>query len=1102
MLESLLISLLSTGVTKGLKLGRDKFEEATLEREFSEDIDIIATEFNRSLRDEVVAAAETTASIDATELEQRWGGVAEALGDMEAIYFDSEEEAVARISDAIVEELDITTDGGDVEPAIQRAVAESYTDAVDRFHDRVSGTEMASQLGLESAEQLRKELREVQSRLSTLQRRLDQEYYDLYDSSEADRAVDDVTDWFPDIPYYDYRRHPTPTATGHDRLLFTGTKGVGKTRRLVRAIRQRDDYEQLLIPGEGLERASDIDPVAEQLAGDLLLVWDDIHEVSRRRDTWLFQAVVERLADLVTEQGYSLAVVATAREDSLPELPGHLDDPEGFWQPFHREQVPSLAEATAEHGFVIEHLCDHYGVDIDRIEATTEAMSRLQEGRYDPEFLYLVAAYQSEFDDPIPESDLPVESTRIWSHRYDEVRDRSTEQRLVIDAIATLTALDIEPYYPLVEGLYREVYGQDAIQDRFRPHVETLVEQGWFTLEHDADAASGAPGLPQEDATLQRAAIRLPTQQQVAPDPSRRVLEAVSEFLRTRAEEYLPDTAAGGRIPTLDVIDGQLPFEYDPSLPIWYHHRYLQYLLGAAPDLYDELAPAHIEAMADVATDPARIRAIYGRQLWHRGQYETAETYLRPVVESSTADEYPTAFGLYGITRWVDERDSRGIVHIREAVKPEQLDDPRRPHTLEVNVHLHCGDILRQGDEYDDALAVYRQAQHLNTDDDPIVEAKIGATLAALDRASEARERFEDALRRHPTSVPLHREYGQFLCQKAAYEEAIPHLETAADEATEPTQLYYLLAEAYEGTGDLQQAADWFERARQEEAELADGRASYVRFLLEQDRVDEARTIAEEGLEAPGIPSVPFVEAVADACAANEAPELAVEFLAPVARSAFHADHLDQGGKLTRRILEIAHEHGLEETFDRWADLGMQSAPADSQARGEVLNGTILGEAPDWRADRGDERAMLRTMFADRHIIDGQYSVAIPLLSAVWDDAHQEEEPALDDLYRLNAGPMLAALSVFTDLDVEPAAVASTLDGETHRLRAETRTLLQAAQGESVDRSPEDIAEESDLTHEDITPLASPTERADQYEGDVRQLACAELLHQILWERG
>jgi hypothetical protein len=107
-----------------------------------------------------------------------------------------------------------------------------------------------------------------------------------------------------------------------------------------------------------------------------------------------------------------------------------------------------------------------------------------------------------------------------------------------------------------------------------------------------------------------------------------------------------------------------------------------------------------------------------------------------------------------------------------------------------------------------------------------------------------------------------------------------------------------------------------------------------------------------------------------------------------------------------------------------------------------------------------------------------------------------------EDLYRLNAGPMLAALAVLTDsVEIDPETIAVALDGETHRLRKETRTLLKAVMGEKTDRSPEDMATESDLAHEDIEPIAPPSDRDEQSDGDVRRLACAELLHQVRWQR-
>jgi tetratricopeptide (TPR) repeat protein len=1102
MLETLLINLLSSGVTTGLKIGRDKLEETALQKEFSEDIDIIATQFNRSLKTEVVATAEAIDGLDATQLERRWGGIAESLGDLEAVYFESEEDAVARISDAIVDELELAEDQNGIEPDIQQAVAESYSEAVDEFHDRVSGTELASQLGLESAEVLRDELREVQVRLSDLQKELQQrQYYRLYDQEAAEQAVEMVADWFPNIPYFEYRENSVPTVTGHDRLVFTGIKGVGKTRHLVRTIRERDDYDQVLVPTAGIERASDLDPVADRVEGDLLLVWDDIHEVSRTRETWLFQAAVQRLENIVAERGHSLIVAATAREDALGELPGSLDNPEGFWQTFQRERIPRLSQTDATQGWVIKHLLDYYEVNTSEIRATTEAMQRLQNGRYDAEFLYLVVAYRSEFESPIPERELPVGAHRIWAHRYEGLEDSSSKKRLVLEAVAIVDRLGLDPYYPLVGGVYREVYGQNTIQDRFRPHLEDLLNQGWFDIVLEEDSSS-TDALPESDDTLETTVIQLPKQQRVVPAPPERTLEAVSEFLLTNLDAYLPAVDADGTIQTLDIVDGQMPLTYEPVFPVWCHHQYLQYLSEEAPDLYEAVRAKHIEAMVDTAADPHRIRAIHGRKLWLAGERAAAMEYFQPVVEEGRADTYPTAFGLYGINLWTESGDTKGTDYLYEAVKPQELDTPTRPHTLEVNVYVYCGDHLRRTGDLELALDVYQRARHLGASNDPIVEAKIAKTLAAIGRYEEARNRLEAAIDRHPESVELQGTYGRLLCQKGDYADAIPLLKGAASAAPEPTRLFYLLAEAHEEIGDLSEAEQWFERGRGQQSEHVDGRLSYIRFLLEQDRRETVRDVIEEGLDSPQIRSVSFATAVADTCAANNAPELAIEYLIPPARSAFHADKTMQGAKLTRKILEIAYDHERWGLYDEWHERGLRFTQADSRSRGEVLNGAILREADKWWTDRGSERALVRTAFADRHIIHGQYRTAIPLLTAIWDDAHLTDEIAFENLYRLNAGPMLAALAVLTDsVEVDPEAIAMALDGETHRLRKETRTLLKAVMGENTDRSPEDMVTESDLTHEDVEPIAPPSDRDEQSDGDIRRLACAELLHQVRWQR-
>jgi tetratricopeptide (TPR) repeat protein len=106
------------------------------------------------------------------DLGANWDGVAANLAEIDVV-FESEREAVARITRAIGDGLDLDLGRNpDVEAAVEAAVARTYRDALRTFADNVAGTDLADALRTEADVRLTASLDRFDDRLAGLERRL------------------------------------------------------------------------------------------------------------------------------------------------------------------------------------------------------------------------------------------------------------------------------------------------------------------------------------------------------------------------------------------------------------------------------------------------------------------------------------------------------------------------------------------------------------------------------------------------------------------------------------------------------------------------------------------------------------------------------------------------------------------------------------------------------------------------------------------------------------------------------------------------------------------------------------------------------------------
>ncbi|WP_225334720.1 tetratricopeptide repeat protein [Halomicrobium urmianum] len=181
MLETIALGIATNGLAAGASAGsgivKGKIEDVIRRRRFSSDVDELATEFNAAL-EATVPAALAEADVDgasASDVADDWSAVAAHLDEID-VAFETEREAVARIARAIGATLDLDLDADpELRRALEAAVADAYRDAIRAFAEEISGTELAEVLDTEANIELTATVNRLETRLETVQDRLDRQ---------------------------------------------------------------------------------------------------------------------------------------------------------------------------------------------------------------------------------------------------------------------------------------------------------------------------------------------------------------------------------------------------------------------------------------------------------------------------------------------------------------------------------------------------------------------------------------------------------------------------------------------------------------------------------------------------------------------------------------------------------------------------------------------------------------------------------------------------------------------------------------------------------------------------------------------------------------
>ncbi len=644
------LGLSVVGLERVADVGRGRIAALLRQGKYSERIDGLGTKFNDALRE---AIEEVDAEADTDELAgvvDDWERVVDHLERQDAferdedglIVFESEDDAVETIADAIA-----TARGGDPDdastpaPELRRAVTIAYRRAISAFAAEIADSPLAEELAAEANINAVSALREVEARLSNLESRFTPaEFYDLYpgDASGLAAAASDI-EVEQRVEYVS-----RPGLSGHrdaERLLLLGPGGAGKSRTMAELLRSYPhDIDHVVRPGPALQSASDLLPLQnESLDGDVLLVWDDVHDVSPETNNTVFRKAVTELETMLGRDGHELHVLATARSGHKDVLPGDYERSDSsLWGPFEVRHLEPLE--TDRLAALVDRAMAEYDVTApDDVRTALVEKAR----RADPSPVYVTSIVGRASGGELTAGDvegLPASALEFWQNRYAEIREAGDERRYVLWAVALLEDIGIPLYESLLEGIYEHVLDRAATE--FDPCVERLEREQWLVRGED-----GTRYVAHD--------VKVEAIDESTENPRR--LKTLSEFLLGDLEWYLPADADG-----VERI---------------VHGRFGLFTQELGSDRTDQLAEKHYEHVLEANPKDQTAHNNYALLLKELERYEQAEHHYERALDLDP--DYPEAHYNYALLLKAMERYEEAEHHYERALDFDP-DDPNAHH--------------------------------------------------------------------------------------------------------------------------------------------------------------------------------------------------------------------------------------------------------------------------------------------------------------------------------------------------------------------------------------------------------------------------------------
>lgn len=286
------------------------------------------------------------------------------------------------------------------------------------------------------------------------------------------------------------------------------------------------------------------------------------------------------------------------------------------------------------------------------------------------------------------------------------------------------------------------------------------------------------------------------------------------------------------------------------------------YGLGCAHGLLEEHEQAitAYERSAEYAGDKASLPLFnMGNSFQAIGKFSEAAQAFHSAVQADPQ----LADGWINLGRILDDAGNHeAAIECYDNALASQPDD--------VTAHSNRGNSLRSVERFQDALDSYNRALALDSSDFSALIGS-GVCLVQCDRADEGLQKLQDTLEetQHPLAMF---ELGTALAYVAEHEAAVIMFDTLIENDFETPEIHNNRAECLAGLGRVDESLEGFDRAIELEDSFAPARFGKARVLVNAERLDEARPVAETYLAmiSDEERQEPSVVALAAACGISE----------------------------------------------------------------------------------------------------------------------------------------------------------------------------------------------------------------------------------------
>lgn len=493
---AILLNLIASTIWSAGGKGRTWFEDHKRKNAISENLGDLPTEFNLAIKNRIEEVAKEHDNQELAMIALHWEDeVAENLDSLDA-YFGDEKTAIKEITNAIENAASAELKRTDRDE-LKTIVAKASKQAIQDFEKEIEKADLDDQLNRELSKAVHENSEEALRRLEKVEEKLRWNNRQRYTVFDPDRESKSAVDTVVGSNQIDFVPRPELSQIGLGWTLILGPSGSGKTRLLEGVLQQfdKEKIEHILVPDKTLLTPESVAFDPHIFEGDVLLIWDDLHEITTEGDEKLVPVFIRELEAVLDQQGYQLNIVATTRSGSVDTLPGDVNSKTGIWEEFNQVWLTTPPEETMKE--IANRIANSREVHIsedalDRLVRHTKGVGASAEPSY------LRAAIETA-DGKLEKEDiesLPETAKQLWTQQYRKLKRGEIQNGrdiwLVLFSFKLLDQTILPPIASVAEDIFREVL--DGGEDRlaFQQAIESLYEWQWIDLPENAEEVVGS----------------------------------------------------------------------------------------------------------------------------------------------------------------------------------------------------------------------------------------------------------------------------------------------------------------------------------------------------------------------------------------------------------------------------------------------------------------------------------------------------------------------------------------------------------------------------------------------------------------------------------